>query len=188
MPSVSTHTNVVLFMVSFLLLASCGSSQTPPPPTASTRAPATPATADAPPRALTSVGQPQAATPARALEWRNQSTPGALEIAALGAALELRPELMVERLQAGGAFEPVPNLDLGSMKLVAACRQAISGCVRIDQRGLRPVPWTGMSCSSQCNQTCDKNQRLSGRFRFVVKSCDGATRYDGPVFELPKPN
>jgi hypothetical protein len=57
--------------------------------------------------------------------------------------------------------------------------------VKIDERGLRPVPWSGMSCSSQCNGNCDRNYPLFGRFRFVVVSCDGATRFEGPVFELP---
>jgi hypothetical protein len=59
-------------------------------------------------------------------------------------------------------------------------------CVRVDDRGLRPVAWSGMSCSSQCNHSCDKNVRLHGHYRFVVRSCDGKTRFEGPVFELPK--
>jgi hypothetical protein len=99
---------------------------------------------------------------------------------------ELATELIVERQLGDGSFEPVQNLDLSSMKLVTSCDQRINTCVRVDESGLRPLPWSGMSCSSQCNRSCDKNVRLHGRFRFVVTSCDGKTRFEGPVFELPK--
>jgi hypothetical protein len=132
---------------------------------------------------------PTAAPPAPvsvpAVQVRNGPRPGSLELRATGTA-ELDPELIVERQLGDGSFEPLQHLDLGSMKLVTSCDQRANTCVRVDERGLRPLPWSGMSCSSQCNHSCDKNVRLRGRFRFVVKSCDGSTRFEGPVFELPK--
>jgi hypothetical protein len=129
--------------------------------------------------------EPSASVSARAVQVRNGPSPGSLELRVNGT-VDLAPELIVERQRADGSFEPLQNLDLGSMKLVTSCDQRINMCVRVDEHGLRPVPWSGMSCSSQCNHTCDKNVRLYGRFRFVVRSCDGETRFEGPVFELPK--
>jgi hypothetical protein len=127
---------------------------------------------------------PSASAPA--VEIRNGPNPGSLELAVHGS-VELDPELIVERQLSDGSFQPLQNLDLGSMKLVASCDQRINTCVRVDERGFRPVAWSGMSCSSQCNQSCDKNERLYGRYRFVVRSCDRMLRFNGPVFELPKP-
>lgn len=109
---------------------------------------------------------------------------GSVEIRATGP-VDLASELMVEGQLADGSFASVPQLDLDSMKLVSFCGQRVGTCVRVDERGLRPVPWTGMSCQSQCNFTCDGNIRLSGRFRYVVTTCDGKQRFVGPVFELP---
>ncbi len=126
-----------------------------------------------------------AATAAPSVQVLNGARPGSLEIRGTGA-VDLAPELRVERQRSDGVFEPVRNLDLSSMRVVAACGQPAGTCVRVDGRGLRPPPWSGMSCASQCNRTCDKNVRLQGRFRFVVTSCDGRARYEGPVFRLPE--
>ena len=119
------------------------------------------------------------------VEIRNGSNPGSLELVVRGV-VELDVELMVERQLGDGSFQPLQNLDLESMKLVTSCDQRLSKCVNVADRTLRPLPWSGMSCSSQCNHSCDKNVGLVGRFRFVVKSCDGKNRFEGPVFEIPK--
>jgi hypothetical protein len=38
---------------------------------------------------------------------------------------------------------------------------------------LRPVPWTGFTCSAQCNGDCDKNVWVGiGTYRLVVKACE----------------
>lgn len=123
------------------------------------------------------------APPSAAVEIHNGPAPGALELRAHGT-IELAPKLIVEQQRDDGSFKRVPYLDRDTMRLVASCDQRPGTCVQVDERGLRPVPWTGMSCSSQCNRRCDKNVPLHGRFRFVVMSCDGATRFEGPVFEL----
>jgi len=169
--------SLLWLLVCSLLLASWESATSASPPSRSTgsaqSAPLVPTTESPLP------------VPAPAVEIRNGPRPGSLEIRVNGMA-ELDPELIVERQLGDGSFEPLRNLDLGSMKLVTSCDRPIRMCVKVDERGLRPVAWSGMSCSSQCNRTCDKNERLYGHFRFVVKSCDGKTRFEGPVFELPK--
>ncbi|WP_315736217.1 hypothetical protein [Bradyrhizobium sp. SZCCHNR1093] len=120
-----------------------------------------------------------------AVEIRNGPTPGELELRAHGT-VELAPELIVEEQRADGTFKRVQHLDRDTLRLVASCDRRPGTCVTIDEGGLRPVPWSGMSCSSQCNQRCDRNVPLHGRFRFVVMSCDGGTRFEGSVFELPE--
>jgi hypothetical protein len=131
----------------------------------------------------TSRVEPLPQTRLPAVEIHNGQVAGSLEVVA-HQTVELAPELIVEKQLTDGSFQPLQNLDLGSMKLVTSCDPKIDGCVKVGERGLRPLPWSGMSCSSQCNHSCDKNVRLYGRYRFVVKSCDGKTRFEGPVFEL----
>jgi len=135
-------------------------------------------------QSASSTGQ-QPPESAPAIEVRNGQSPGSLELRVTGTA-DLESGLFVERQLGDGSFEPLRNLDQSSMRLVTSCDQSIGICVRVDEHGLRPVPWSGMSCSSQCNQLCDKNVQLYGRFRFVVRSCDGKFRFEGPVFELPE--
>jgi hypothetical protein len=165
-------------LVSAFLLASCGSSQSSSLPLSAADPTAQSAAAMHPVEALPS-------TSITAIEIRNGPNPGSLELAARGA-VELDPELTVEQRLSDGSFQALQNLDLGSMKLITSCDQQISTCVRVDEHGFRPVAWSGMSCSSQCNHSCDKNVRLFGYYRFVVMSCDGKTRFEGPVFELVK--
>ncbi|WP_315783998.1 MULTISPECIES: hypothetical protein [unclassified Bradyrhizobium] len=126
------------------------------------------------------------ASASAALEIINGPTPGELELRGHGT-VELAPELIVEEQRDDGSFERVQDLDGGTMRLVASCDQRPGTCVTIDERGLRPEPWSGLTCSSQCNGGCDRNYPLFGRFRFVVVSCDRRTRFEGPVFELSRP-
>ncbi|UFZ03236.1 hypothetical protein LQG66_28955 [Bradyrhizobium ontarionense] len=122
-----------------------------------------------------------------AVEIRNGPTPSELELRAHGT-VELASELIVEEQRADGTFARAQDLDRDSLRLVASCDRRPGTCVTIDERGLRPVPWSGMSCSSQCGRDCDRNFPMYGRFRFVVMSCDGGTRFEGPVFERPRPH
>lgn len=140
---------------------------------------------ESPNTSLISMAQLSAPASGLIVEVLNGPSPGSVEIRA-NQAVDLAPELMVEWQRADGSFElEHEHLDSGSMKLVTSCGQRVDTCIRVDERGLRPVPWTGMSCSSQCNGNCDRNFLLSGRFRFVVTTCDGRLRFTGPVFELP---
>lgn len=163
------------------LLDSCGAAPKSTQPSSAADSAAGGAASTHAPEAAQSASTP-------AVEIRNGPNPGSLEIAVQGAAVQLDPELTVEQQLDDGSFQPLQNLDLGSMKLVASCDQQATACVQVDERGFRPVAWSGMSCSSQCNRSCDKNVQLYGHYRFVVRSCDGKTRFEGPVFELPKPH
>jgi hypothetical protein len=167
-------------LAGLFLLESCQSETSPPPSLRSTEP--VPQSQSAPSVHMT---EPPLSAIAPAVEVRNGANPGSLELRVHGM-VELNADLIVERQLGDGSFQPIQNLDLRSMKLVTSCDQPSSTCVRVDERGLRPVAWSGMSCSSQCNHTCDKNVRLYGRYRFVVRSCDGTTRFEGPVFELPQ--
>jgi|GEM_PF-2735478 len=133
---------------------------------------------------LISTAQLSEPVPGSIVEVKNGPTPGSVEIRA-NEAVDLAPELMVERQLDDGALMLLEGLDVDSMKLVTFCGQPVGACVRVDERGLRPVPWTGMSSCSQCTNRCDWNFPLGGRFRFVVTTCDGKQRFAGPFFELP---
>ena len=83
-----------------------------------------------------------------------------------------------------GKWTAMP-VDVGDgYKLVAACTPNPDRCN--ENKGKHePVPWTGMSCSSQCNGTCDKNAPLpAGEYRLVVRTCDGAQTIAGPSFQF----
>ena len=164
--------HLACFLVCMFLLESCQGAPSAPPASQSSAS------------VLTQESQPSRSS--TAVEVRNGPNPGSLELVVHGV-VELDAELMIERQLGDGSFQPLQNLDLGLMKLVTSCDQRLSKCVSVADRTLRPVPWSGMSCSSQCNHSCDKNVQLEGRFRFVVKTCDGKTRFEGPVFEMPKP-
>lgn len=151
-----------------VLLAGAGCD---PPAAKPTAAPASP-------------GSAAPAPSAPRVEVKNGAKPGSVEVI-VHEAISLDAKLLVERVTDTGGFEPVPSLDLDAMKLVESCGEKIGTCVALEPgRTVRPVPWSGMSCSSQCNGNCDKNVPREGRHRFVVVSCDGTQRFAGPVFEM----
>jgi len=110
-------------------------------------------------------------------------TPGAFEIEnTTRAPVKLATEARIER---DGA--PLDAVD--DYRLVEDCSAKPDACVEIPAGAtLRPVPWTGFSCSSQCNQNCDKNVWMGGAasFRFAVKTCDGARTIRTPAFTMPR--
>ncbi len=155
-----------------LLLAACpskpvGVGPAPEPAKSSTAPPATVVTG---PRVLVS----------------NLPTPGAVEIVAR-APVSLDSKLYVEHQMKDGSWEPLLGLDVGSMRLVETCEEKIGACISLSaNRILRPVAWSGMSCSAQCNGSCDKNVYRAGMpHRFFVKTCDGGERFEGLPFDLP---
>ena len=139
----------------------------------------------APNAPLTSTAQLPEPVSDHVVEVLNGSSPGSVEIRALGT-VDLNSELFVERQLDDGSFEPLRG-PTNTMRLITFCGQPVGSCVRIDERGLRPVPWSGFSCIWQCPpEACGKNSWWGGgRFRFVVKSCDGKSRFEGQVFKLP---
>ncbi len=118
--------------------------------------------------------------------------PGVFTLAAK-SAVKLRVLASIEGLRDGKWSDVSRSFDLGAgFRLVAQCdthrpeKPAAQACVELAAgTQLVPVPWSGMSCSSQCNKLCDKNAPLpAGDYRLVVTSCDGATTYTGPAFHF----
>lgn len=147
----------------------------------------TPATIAPAPEVRASTTATQTALQGPPVVVRNGSKPGEVEIVAR-AKVDLDARLFVEQQLKDGKWEPVRGLDLDSMKLVESCAEKIGACISLEaNRILHPVRWSGMSCSSQCNGSCDKNFHRAGMpHRFVVTACDGKQRFEGPPFELPK--
>lgn len=127
---------------------------------------------------------PSAAQPGRAaaVQVLNGPKPGALVVRA-DAPVQLASIITIERERSDGTFETVQSLDV-PLRLVAQCDESARGCVTVGPGYLKPVAWSGMSCSAQCPRACAKNEELHGRFRFVVRSCDQRKRFAGPVFAL----
>jgi hypothetical protein len=118
--------------------------------------------------------------------------PGAFVLQAR-TAVKLRLIASIESLRDGKWSDVSQRFDLGGgYRLVAQCesrrpgKPAADACVELAADAkLVPVPWSGMSCSSQCNGDCDKNVPLpAGDYRLVVTTCDGATSFAGPAFHF----
>ena len=117
-----------------------------------------------------------------AVTVRNLATPGAFEVEASGAAAELRYEVLVQR-ELNGVWTDVTT----DLTLSDACGEPpAGGCVRVEPgHTLRPKPWNGMSCSSQCPAGCRANVYLGpGKFRFEVETCSRSRKYFGNPFTL----
>ncbi len=116
--------------------------------------------------------------------------PGAFVLTAT-AAVELDTMADIEALRDGKWTVVSDNFDTtGGYLLVPRCDGTPSPCTSLAAGAkLAPVPWTGMSCSSQCNKTCRANARFpEGDYRLVVSSCEQHARIAGPAFHLPAPN
>jgi hypothetical protein len=102
------------------------------------------------------------------------------------SAVKLKTVTRLERKTDKG-WEAIPNgaLDVGDgYRLVESCGAA-PACTELGAgKTLRPVRWTGMNCSAQCNKNCDKNSyHPDGTYRLTVETCDGKTVVSGPPFE-----
>jgi hypothetical protein len=114
---------------------------------------------------------------------RNLSQPGAFEIENSGPDTELAWAATVQRQQNGAWTDEVTDITL-----VERCGQTPAGsCVRLPRGArLRPVPWNGLTCGSQCAASCRANVYLGpGRFRLVLSDCDAKRKFYGPAFDLP---
>jgi hypothetical protein len=167
------------------LVVACSCARSSPPTTAEPLPPQEPSSVVAP----APVVPPPA--PVGAIIVRNGAKPGELELVAR-EDVDVSVWLGVERETADGAFEDFSHLDLGGLKLVEKCPTDADApfppCIHLTKgQTLRPVPWTGYSCSSQCNHECTKNVYYADqRFRFVVKTCKSGERFEAPVFQVPK--
>ncbi len=100
----------------------------------------------------------------------------------------LDPRAIIEKQGKDGQWSALTGLELGrGFALRLGCDREPEPCVQLGAgRELSPVPLTGMSCSSQCNQSCDKNAWLgAGSYRLTVRTCDGKPAASGPAFALP---
>ncbi len=114
---------------------------------------------------------------------RSLSPPGSFEVENQGPDIELAWTVTVQRYVDGQWTDTVTDLALAE-----ACGQAPgSGCVRLaHSTKIRPKPWNGLTCGSQCPAACRANVYAGpGRFRFVVSSCDRRKKFTGPAFEMP---
>jgi hypothetical protein len=101
----------------------------------------------------------------------------------------LASEAFIERRADDGQWSALPGLDLGAgFRVRSDCEHEPTECVQIDPaHELVLAPFLGMSCSSQCNQTCKKNAWVGpGTFRLSVRACDGGAVASGPAFTLPE--
>jgi hypothetical protein len=135
--------------------------------------------------AVTPAPPPPAAPPAIVV---TNVGPTSFEVTNKGTgAVKLEERAAIERRGADEVWTALDGLDLGrGYHLAEGCERAPKDrCVDLAAgASLRPAPFRGYSCSSQCNGDCDKNVWLSGSFRLSVTTCDGA-RIAGPAFTLP---
>lgn len=128
--------------------------------------------------------QPPADAAPRTIVVKNLGRPGELAVENRGAARRLRSSVAVER-RLDNAWQVMGNM----LDMVETCDRSRPEEACTDLRAgavLTLVPWNGMSCSGQCNEACNLNSYVGpGTFRFVVRSCDGKQRWEGPAFVLP---
>jgi hypothetical protein len=117
------------------------------------------------------------------VEIRNLEHAGAFEIQVNGSTVSLATQAHMEKRTDAGWVTVSTSLIILDECPAAAPPSCIN--VRADAP-LRPVPWTGYSCSGQCNDECKKNVYLGpGTFRLTVFSCDHRETFHSPPFHLP---
>lgn len=110
------------------------------------------------------------ATEPTRVEIANLAPAGAFEIQATGSALSLATQAHLEKRTASGWA--VVSTDF---MLVEKCPDiAPPKCISVlPDVPIRPVRWSGYSCSGQCNDQCKKNVYPGpGTFRLTIFSCD----------------
>lgn len=164
-----SHSGLILL----LFVAGCPKTEPPPgnpPGTSATPSVSIPPPPTAPPLAAPSV------------EVRILSGPK-FEVVSTGPAVDLSRDVRVEQDPDSGRY---PNGPL--IQLTEKCEHVDAGaCIRLPAGGkITPVPWTGFDCDSQCPRPCRANAYLGpGRFRYVVKSCDGTRQWESAWLDLP---
>lgn len=117
------------------------------------------------------------------VQIENLSLPGAFEIRATDSPVFLSAHAIIEKSTQSGWVRVASNVLLGEV----CARNPSPECISLAAgASLRPVRWTGFSCSAQCNRQCKKNvYRGPGTFRLTIFSCDKTVRFHGPPFKLP---
>ncbi len=119
---------------------------------------------------------------AQSVSIRNLPPPGAFEVVSEGDEVSLSSRVQVQRL-INGAWQNEPS----DIRLVQYCiPPQVPPCVTLhDGEHLRPPPWNGLTCASQCPTGCRANITLPpGTFRFVVTLCSGDKSFAGPAFYM----
>ena len=106
--------------------------------------------------------------------------PGVLEVAPNGTALSMGA--VVEQEKDGRWTDLAPS---EPYRLLESCSiDDLPLCTASDHT-LQIVPWTAMTCGSQCSPDCRKAVPYGrGPFRFVVKACDGSHPLVSPAFDM----
>jgi hypothetical protein len=119
---------------------------------------------------------------AQSVSVRNLTPPGTFEVVNEGSEVSLSSRVQVQRLF-NGAWQNEPT----DLHLVRSCDSPqVPACVTLRRsERLRPPPWNGLSCASQCAESCRANIMLPpGTFRFLVASCSGDWSIVGPAFNM----
>jgi hypothetical protein len=97
--------------------------------------------------------------------------------------VRLAPKIEVESASDDGSFAPVDAM--GNITVRASCDDTAPECVTLVAGAvLFPPPWFGTVGHAQC--ACERCVPVeSGRYRFVVHTCDGG-RIDGEPFTLTR--
>lgn len=127
-------------------------------------------------------GCARAQTPAApVIEVRLLDGFGAFEVVNRGAAVSLESAVVVEQ-QSSGAWKKIP---VTNFYLIARCQTGFKQkCVSFAGGAtLKPVPWRGWHCYSQCPSSCRVDGPAPpGTYRFVVTTCDGRHRFESKPF------
>jgi len=115
----------------------------------------------------------------------NLDTPGSFIVKNIGSKpIRMSSQIRVQ-VYKNSAWQDVPST---SLSFVIACTaKSNTKCVEISAGGtIAPIPWTGFSCSVQCDIACRANAYYGpGKFRFVIHACDDKQTYFGSPFDLP---
>jgi hypothetical protein len=100
-----------------------------------------------------------------------------------GSPISLTTQLFVEKQTGSGWITVASNLTLAE----ECPAGALPMCTGLNAGAtLRPVRWTGFSCSGQCAGHCKKNVYLGpGTFRLTALTCDRTVSFHSAPFHLP---
>ncbi len=116
------------------------------------------------------------------VEIEVSKTFGEIQLVNRGAAIQLSSEVKVEQM-VDGKWQQTP---VANLYLISSCTQSPApACVLLAANAsLRPVPWRGNYCSSQCMANCNLDGPVPpGTYRYVVTSCDRKRRFYSAAFE-----
>jgi len=122
---------------------------------------------------------------AQGVSVRNTTSPGAFEIVNEGGEVSLSSNVQVQRLDNGVWQNEYTDVQLSC----SSDSPKIPNCITLRSgEHVRPLPWNGLSCGSNCASGCRANSLLTpGTFRFVVVLCSGEESFAGPAFYMERP-